>query len=148
MVASALFGRLAMDSINFPTVMLSGDGPTVLSSTLTTSCTVNCCGANGGGGGEGLGGGGEGGGGDGEGGGGEGGGGEGEGGGGEGEGGGGEGKGGGGEGEGGGGEGGAGGSVGNESGKRQASCCAAIWQAVSELCRARCSGSLSMRSDD
>ena len=76
---------------------------------------------------------------------GSGGGGGGEGGGGEGEGGGGEGEGGGGGGEG---EGGVGGSLGNESGKRQARCCAVIWQAVSELCRARCSGSLSTRSDD
>jgi len=65
MVASVLFGRLAMDSINRPTVTFSGDGPLVISFTSTTSCSVNCFGGNGGGGGEGLGGGGEGGGGEG-----------------------------------------------------------------------------------
>ena len=85
MVAPGLFGRLVTDSVNSPNVMSS-----VLSFTSTNSCTVNCFGANGGDGGEGLGGGGDGGGGDG----GSGGGGDGDGGGGDGEGGGGEGVGG------------------------------------------------------
>ena len=115
MVASVLFGRLAMDSINCPTVMFSGDGPSVISSTSTTSCTVNCFGANGGGGGEGLSGGGDSDGG--EGGGGDGGGGSGDGGGGEGLGGGGDSDGGeGGGGDGGGGSGGDGGGDGGDGG--------------------------------
>eukprot|EP00964_Phaeocystis_antarctica_P121872 scaffold85542_cov60-Phaeocystis_antarctica.AAC.1 len=93
MLASTSTDRLSTESINCLTVMPFGDGPTVTSSTSTTTSKVNCFGGNGGGGdgdgGDGLGGGGDGDGGEGLGGGGEGGG--DEGGGGEGEGGGGEG---------------------------------------------------------
>ena len=118
-VTLVLLGRLATDAVNWPIVMLSGGFPTVPLPSTMASCTVNCLGAAGGGGGEGLGGSGEGGGGDGEGGGGEGaggddgdgggigGGGLGLGGGGDGDGGGGDG--GGGNGDGGGGDGGGGG---------------------------------------
>ena len=69
-VTLVLLGRLATDAVNWPTVMFSGGFPT--SPSTMASLTVNCLGAAGGGGGEGLGGSGDGGGGDGEGGGGDG----------------------------------------------------------------------------
>ena len=109
MVTLVLLGRLATDVINWPIVMFSRGFPT--SPSTMASLTMNCFGANGGGGGEGLGGSGDGGGGDGEGGGGDGAGGDdgdggGIGGGGLGLGGGGDGDGGGGNGDGGNGDGG------------------------------------------
>ena len=52
MVTLVLLGTLATDAANCPTVMLSGDFPTVTSSRVRASLTVNCFGAAGGGGGE------------------------------------------------------------------------------------------------
>eukprot|EP00964_Phaeocystis_antarctica_P050331 scaffold29212_cov48-Phaeocystis_antarctica.AAC.1 len=64
MLASTSSDRLSTEPINCPTVMPFGDGPTVTSSTSTTTSKVNCFGGNGGGGdddgGKGLGGGGDG----------------------------------------------------------------------------------------